>query len=520
LTNANPGEEFGPWGHKVADTSVEGIPIGFAGFFHRLGGIASFGFPKTDARQDDHPQAVLHTPGRPIDSRIRQYFQSAVLEYHPESPESPVKLSLLGDTLRDSRYPRRTWQLYQAFHREAPFAVGDHLGLGLTRRGPEGSSVEAVAAFLEMSLLRVQTEHACGSGFFVTDDGYALTTWTLASDAQSITVESPRGYTAPARLVAGDVAFDLALIKIDGDWHFPVIWDDTGSASVGDDLVTHGYRSTSILDGRATSCLAGPTAELRSYTHVASHQRSDFRPPIDVGNSGGPAALRSGQVAGLIAGGTPKRPSAEAFVPAAEIQPRISAWIADLDRGLSPARPPQLSYERTVLAQLDSVTCPSESTERGVWESPLAFRVQGREIELTATVELNEDTFSSALIEFGDAFHSSPYRHDLIILGEYYDYVSQPTLRWQRGDLYNPEIVRDERHRSLERGSTFDVKFVYNGGAVALFINGNAAFQDIDFPYQDNISIGIGCVDPYYYSDSPEITLTNVLVTGRPFRSI
>ena len=520
LTNPNPGDLLGPWGHKVANTSVEGVPIGFAAFFHRLGGIASFGFPKTDARRDTHPQAELHTPGRPVDGRIRQYFQSAVLEYHPESPGAPVKLSLLGDTLRDHRYPGRAWRHYLAFGPEAPLAVGDQLNLGPARRGPQGASVEAVAEFLELSLLRVETDRACGSGFFVTDDGYALTTWTLASDAQSITVESPRGYSAPARLVAGDVAFDLALIKIDGDGHFPVVWDDAGSAAVGDDLVTHGYRSTSILNGRATACQAWPTAELRSYTHVASHQRSDFRPPIDVGNSGGPAALRSGQVAGLIAGGTPERPSAEAFVPAVEIQPRISAWIADLDRGQAATRPPQQSYERTVLAQLDALVCPAGATDRGVWDWPLAVQVQGREIELTATVFLNDNAFSAAFIEFGDGFYNLVFRNDLIILGEYYDYESYSTLRWQRGHIYSPDIFRDEIHGDLKRGAEFDVKFVYNGGAVALFVNGNTVHQDTGYPYLDDISIGIGCIDPDYYEDTPEIHLTDILITGRPSPTI
>ena len=103
LTNPNPGDLIGPWGHKVANVSVEGDAIGFAGFFHRLGGVSSFGYPKTDARRDNHPRAVLHAPDRLPDSRIRQYFQAAVLDYHPETPASPVKLSLLGDTLRDHR---------------------------------------------------------------------------------------------------------------------------------------------------------------------------------------------------------------------------------------------------------------------------------------------------------------------------------------------------------------------------------------------------------------------------------
>ena len=131
LTNPNPGDLIGPWGHKVANVSVEGDDIGFADFFHQLGGVSSFGYPKTDARRDNHPQAVLHSPDRLPDSRIRQYFQAAVLEYHPETPGSPVKLSLLGDTLRDSRYPRRAWKQYLAFGPEAPLAVGDQLVLGL-----------------------------------------------------------------------------------------------------------------------------------------------------------------------------------------------------------------------------------------------------------------------------------------------------------------------------------------------------------------------------------------------------
>ena len=87
LTNPNPGDLIGPWGHKVANVSVEGDDIGFADFFHQLGGVSSFGYPKTDARRDNHPQAVLHyAPRARLTSRIRQYFQAAVLEYHPESP--------------------------------------------------------------------------------------------------------------------------------------------------------------------------------------------------------------------------------------------------------------------------------------------------------------------------------------------------------------------------------------------------------------------------------------------------
>ena len=55
----------------------------------------------------------------PVDSRIRQYFQAAVLEFHPESSVAPVKLRLLGDTLRNRKYPHSTWERYLGIHVEA-----------------------------------------------------------------------------------------------------------------------------------------------------------------------------------------------------------------------------------------------------------------------------------------------------------------------------------------------------------------------------------------------------------------
>ena len=189
LPNPNPGEAIGPWGHKVANLSVEGVSIGFADFFHRLGGVDSFGFPKTDARRDNHPQAVLHDPLRLVDSRIRQYFQAAVLELHPESEIAPVKLRLLGDTLRNRKYADNAWEQYPAFASEPAFSVGDQARVDLLTtqdpgsQGPQDRSVAEVVESLRPSLLRIQTDKACGSGFFVTASGYALTNWHVVADA-------------------------------------------------------------------------------------------------------------------------------------------------------------------------------------------------------------------------------------------------------------------------------------------------------------------------------------------------
>ena len=111
-TNHNSGEEHGPWGHKVSNFSVGGVWTGFLNFFRTYGGVDAFGFPKTEARIDTNRPGTLHiaaaTPGF-----IRQYFQAAVLEYHPGAG---VRLRLLGDDLRNRLYPNNAWQQIGAFN--------------------------------------------------------------------------------------------------------------------------------------------------------------------------------------------------------------------------------------------------------------------------------------------------------------------------------------------------------------------------------------------------------------------
>ncbi len=136
-TNPNPGTTLGPWGHKVSDFSIEGIFIGFKGFYDSLGGIQAFGFPKTDARIDTNSPGTLHiqtaTPGF-----IRQYFQAAVLEYHQGDPD-PVKLQLLGDTLRDLNYPSNSWQTYAAFNASVALTPGQLYTISRVIRGHTAS---------------------------------------------------------------------------------------------------------------------------------------------------------------------------------------------------------------------------------------------------------------------------------------------------------------------------------------------------------------------------------------------
>ena len=123
LLSDQPGDLLGPWGHRVSDYAVDGTYTGFLDFFTALGGVDTFGHPKTEARYDDDPRAVLGIAGAPP-GVIRQYFQAAVLEYHPDDELQPVKLFLLGQDVRDRLYPNQTYTTLASFGPAAPLSEG------------------------------------------------------------------------------------------------------------------------------------------------------------------------------------------------------------------------------------------------------------------------------------------------------------------------------------------------------------------------------------------------------------
>ena len=141
-TNDYPGTQLGPWGHKVSDYAVDGTVVGFAKFFNDLGGVDSFGLPKTEARADNNRPGTLHIPGKTT-GFIRQYFQAAVMEYHPGDPGDPIKLGLLGDDLRNRQFPNAAYASIPAFQAADEFVTGsfyDPPAVGAYRQPQGGSS--------------------------------------------------------------------------------------------------------------------------------------------------------------------------------------------------------------------------------------------------------------------------------------------------------------------------------------------------------------------------------------------
>ena len=136
ITNPHAGVLVGPWGHKISNFDITGTRTGFRDFFNRLGGVQSFGFPKTDAREDTGASGMLLAQGA-TPGIVRQYFQAAVLEHFPDNPRGfRVQLTLLGDFLRNLAYPGNRWASLTPFLAAAELRTGGVMTLVAVDRGP------------------------------------------------------------------------------------------------------------------------------------------------------------------------------------------------------------------------------------------------------------------------------------------------------------------------------------------------------------------------------------------------
>jgi serine protease Do len=134
-----------------------------------------------------------------------------------------------------------------------------------------------------------------GSGFFITSDGYAITSNHVIEHGTSIEIEADDGKTYPANLVGSDPQTDIALLKIDGgnDFKFVEISDQAPRIgewviAVGNPFGLGGTVTAGIVSARARDISAG------SY--------SDFiqiDAPVNQGNSGGPTFDVTGKVIGV-----------------------------------------------------------------------------------------------------------------------------------------------------------------------------------------------------------------------------
>ena len=130
---------------------------------------------------------------------------------------------------------------------------------------------------------------ASGSGLFINEDGYIVTSHHVIDDAQDIDVETHNGKKYKATLIGSDESADLAVLKIKpnkGEKFLAVPFDKNDSVAVGDTVIVIvgplGYKwsvSSGIVSGKSRDGYRpGGVGEFIQIDAAVTH-----------GNSGGPA---------------------------------------------------------------------------------------------------------------------------------------------------------------------------------------------------------------------------------------
>jgi serine protease Do len=133
-----------------------------------------------------------------------------------------------------------------------------------------------------------------GSGFFISQDGYAVTNNHVVENAETVTVTTDDGKTHTAKVIGTDSRSDLALIKVEGN-DFPYVKLADNSPRVGDWVLAVGNPfglggtvTAGIVSARGRDIGAGPYDD---FIQIDA--------PVNKGNSGGPTFDVDGNVIGV-----------------------------------------------------------------------------------------------------------------------------------------------------------------------------------------------------------------------------
>jgi len=134
-----------------------------------------------------------------------------------------------------------------------------------------------------------------GSGFFITADGYAVTSRHVVENNKSAEIKTDDQKTYPAKVIGIDSVSDLALLKVEGRNDFPHVMLADKPPRVGDWILAIG--NPLGLGGTVTRGIV--SARERNLGASAYDDLIQIDAPINQGASGGPTFDLDGNVIGV-----------------------------------------------------------------------------------------------------------------------------------------------------------------------------------------------------------------------------
>ncbi len=142
-------------------------------------------------------------------------------------------------------------------------------------------------------VVSIGTDKAAGSGFILDKAGYIVTNDHVISGAKEIRILTTEGKSYPAKLIGSDSFYDVALLKVEGNFNILEL-EDSQSVQVGKKVITIGNPyglSFSVTEGIISALKrTGPNGK-------AEYIQTDVS--LNPGNSGGPLIDTQGKVVGI-----------------------------------------------------------------------------------------------------------------------------------------------------------------------------------------------------------------------------
>jgi len=142
---------------------------------------------------------------------------------------------------------------------------------------------------------RGRVANSQGSGFFISSDGYVVTTNHVVEHGDRIEITTDDGGVRSATLVGSDPKTDLALLKVEGGGAFPVARMAAKPPRIGQWVLAVG--NPFGLGGTVTAGIV--SAGARDIKIAAYNDFVQIDAPVNQGNSGGPAFDINGEVVGV-----------------------------------------------------------------------------------------------------------------------------------------------------------------------------------------------------------------------------
>lgn len=148
------------------------------------------------------------------------------------------------------------------------------------------------------SVMTITTNSGIGSGFIINEEGYVVTNAHVLADetghlAQNINVITYKGEKIPTEFIGYDVDFDIALLKILGNYNALEL-ADSDEVKQGERVIAIGGPfglGFSVTDGIVSAVHRAGINEIEAYIQTDA--------PLNPGNSGGPLINKKGKIIGM-----------------------------------------------------------------------------------------------------------------------------------------------------------------------------------------------------------------------------